>query len=315
VGADVNDANDAVIVTQLRFPALDGFDLGGICYRPRASAGAERAVVFSCGGGIRAAYYRRFASYLAEKGIPVLTYDYRGIGQSRPTHLRGFSATAEDWAEYDCGGAIAWLSARYPDAELIGIAHSVGTLLLGGAPNAGEISRFVLICSHTGYFGDYRPRYRLPMALLWHGVMPGLTRLLGYFPGRRLGLGEDLPSGIALQWAARRTPDLRLAGIREPERARASLARCKALSGPALVVSFTDDAFATEAGTRRLLSYYPRIRPLWTRIRPSDAGMRAVGHFGFFRSNARATLWPCVLAYLLRNPAEFGESLERIAVQ
>jgi len=311
----VNDVVDSVMVTQLRFPALDGFDLGGVCYRPRVAAGAERAVVFNCGGGIPASHYRRFASYLAKNGIPVLTYDYRGIGQSRPMHLRGFAATAEDWAEYDCGGAIAWLSARYPGAELVGIAHSVGTLLLGGAPNAGALSRLVLICSHTGYFGDYHPRYRLPMALLWHGVMPGLTRLLGYFPGRQLGLGEDLPSGIALQWARRRTPDLKLAGTRESERARAGLARCTTLRHPALVVSFTDDAFATEAGTRRLLSYYSQIRPVSMRISPSDAGMEAIGHFGFFHSNAHATLWPRVLAYLLHKNDEFGDSLERNAVQ
>ena len=173
----------------------------------------------------------------------------------------------------------------------------------------------MLICPHTGYVGDYRARYRLPMALLWHGVMPGLARLFGYFPGRRLGLGEDLPSGIALQWAARRTPDLRPAATREPERTRAGLARCNALRGCALLVSFTDDAFATEAGTRRLLSHYPKLRPAWMRISPSDAGMQAIGHFGFFRSNARSTLWPRVLAYLLHNSDELGKSLEGIAVQ
>ena len=310
----MNYVNDSVMVTQLRFPALDGFDLGAICYGPRTVAEAGCAVVFNCGGGIPATYYHRFASYLAENGIPVLTYDYRGIGQSRPTHLRGFTATAEDWSEYDCGGAIAWLAARYPDAELVGIAHSVGTLLLGGAPNASALSRLVFICSHTGYFGDYRPRYRLPMALLWHGVMPGLTRLFGYFPGRRLGLGADLPSGIALQWARRRTPDLRLAGSRESERALAGLARCAILRDRALVVSFTDDAFATEAGTRRLLSYYPQLRSRWMRISPAEAGLGAIGHFGFFQDKARATLWPRVLAYLLREKGGFGDSSDRNAV-
>jgi predicted alpha/beta hydrolase len=261
-------------------------------------------VVFNCGGGIPAAFYRRFARYLAESDIPVLTYDYRGIGESRPPSLRGFAATAEDWAEYDCGGAIAWLRVRYPKAELVGISHSVGTLLLGGAPNAGDLSRLVLLCPHTGYFGDYRPRYRLPMALLWHGVMPGLTRLFGYFPARRLGLGDDLPSGIALQWAARRSPDLRLGGIGDPVRARAALARCSELCCGALVLSFTDDAFATDAGTRRLLSYFPRLEAQHLRITPADAGMQGVGHFGFFRRNAQTTLWPRVLAYLLRKSSE-----------
>ena len=109
--------------------------------------------------GIPAAHYRRFAGYLAEGGVPVLTYDYRGIGKSKPLRLRGFAASVEDWAEFDCGGAIAWVRCRYPRAKLVGIAHSIGALLLGGAPNANELSHFVLVSSHTGYFGDYLPRY------------------------------------------------------------------------------------------------------------------------------------------------------------
>ena len=68
----------------------------------------RRVVVVHPGAGIAAAAYRRFAGFLAEAGIPVLTYDYRGIGASRPKALRGFRAAIEDWAEYDCGGAIAW---------------------------------------------------------------------------------------------------------------------------------------------------------------------------------------------------------------
>jgi len=311
----VQEASNTVVEARVRFPALDGYDLGGTFYRPDASVIADRAVVFNCGYGIPASYYGHFARYLAESGIPVLTYDYRGIGESRPSRLRGFAVTAEDWAEYDCGGAIAWLRVRYPKAELVGISHSFGTLLLGGAPNAGELSRFVLICSHTGYFGDYRPRYRLPMAVLWHGVMPGLTRLFGYFPARRLGLGDDLPSGIALQWAARRSPDLRLGGIGDPARARAGLVRCSELRGVALVLSFTDDAFATDAGTRRLLSYFPRLEAQHLRITPADAGMQGVGHFGFFRRKARSRLWPRVLAYLLRDSSERRAPLAGVALK
>src|ERR1044072_1541019 len=88
-------------------------------------------------------------------------------------------------------------------------AHSIGALLFGGAPNAAEQSRLVIISGHTAYYGDYDARYRLPMAVLWHGVMPVTTALLGYFPARRLGLGEDIPANVALRWAGRRSPERR----------------------------------------------------------------------------------------------------------
>lgn len=303
-------SGENVAESGLRFDALDGYELGGTIYGPRESEYKEIAVFINCGGGVPARFYRRFAHYLAEVGIPVLTYDYRGIGRSKPRRLRGFRACAEDWSEYDCGGAIRCLRDRFPTAELVGMAHSVGALLLGGAPNAYEISRFVLIGAHTGYYGDYQRRYRFPMAVLWHGVMPALTRTVGYFPASWLRLGDDIPGGIALQWAARRTPDLAITVAGDRARAREALERCGQLRGRALAMSFSDDAFATDAGTRRLLSFFPQLRAERVEIHPNDVGLPKIGHFGFFRQGARRALWPIVLAYLLHaanDPSQFTE--------
>ena len=286
--------------------ALDGYELGGYFYAGPAGDAAQRVAVVHCGAGIPAARYRRFAAFLAASGIPALVYDYRGIGLSRPRTLRGFDAAIEDWAEYDCGGAIAWLRGRYPDAEIVGIAHSIGALLVGGATNSGEQDRLVLVGGHTGYYGDYHPHYRVPMTAVWHALMPAITLVLGYFPARRLGLGEDIPARIALQWASRRTPDLRPKSI-GPGYARVQklLDRCAELQRPALVVSVSDDAFATEGGVKRLLSYYPRLFPLQrVAFTPADAGTRRIGHFGLFGRHAGAALWPRVLAQLEPSPNE-----------
>jgi predicted alpha/beta hydrolase len=248
--------------------------------------------------------YRRFATFLAEAGIPILTYDYRGIGASRPQSLRGFRAGTEDWAEYDCGAAIGWLRERFPSAEMVGIAHSIAALIIGGAHNSAEQARLVMIGGHTGYYRDYDSRYRLLMTALWHGFMPAVTLLAGYFPARRFGLGEDLPARMALQWAGRRTPDLRPAGTGPGlERVQALLDRCASLQRPALLVTISDDAFATAAGTKRLLSYYPRLFPLqYTEFTPADAGLRRIGHFGFFGRAVGAALWPRLLAQIEAKP-------------
>ena len=283
----------------LRIRALDGYELGAVLYALRSGAEPQRAAVLHGGAGIPAQRYLHFARFLARSGVPVLTYDYRGIGLSRPGALQGFQSVIEDWAEYDCSAAIGWLRERFPRAELVGIAHSVGALLFGGAHNAAEQARLILVGAHTGYYGDYHPLYRLPMAALWHGVMPVLTRLVGYFPARRLGLGEDIPAGIALQWASRRSSDVRPAGASPAdERVRRLLDRCAALERPALVLRFSDDAFATAAGMRRLLAYYPRLSPQYVLFTPADAGTRKIGHFGFFGRSAGLALWPQLLARL-----------------
>jgi len=284
----------------VRLRAHDGYELGGAWYAGDLPEEPAQVALLHCGAGIPALSYRRFARFLARHGIPTLTYDYRGIGLSRPARLRGFSASIEDWAFYDCAGGIAWLRDRYPRATIVGIAHSIGALLFGGAPNAAEQSRLVIISGHTAYYGDYDARYRLPMAVLWHGVMPVTTALLGYFPARRLGLGEDIPANVALRWAGRRSPELRPArDAPYYERFQVLLDRCAALQRPALLVSISDDAFATPAGTGRLMAYYPRVFPRrQLRFTPADAGVRSIGHFGFFTRRAGSALWPRVLAEL-----------------
>ena len=295
---------DSIDAASLTVRALDGYELGAYFYPGPAGAAATRVAVVHCGAGIPAARYRRFAAFLAASGVPALVYDYRGIGLSRPRALRGFRAAIEDWSEHDCGGAIAWLRSRYPDAEMVGIAHSIGALLVGGAPNSGEQDRLVLVGGHTGYYGDYHPRYRVPMTAVWHALMPAITLALGYFPARRLGLGEDLPAMIALQWGSRRSPDLRPRDI-GPGYARVQtlLDRCAELQRPATVVSVSDDAFATEGGVKRLLSYYPRLFPIQrVMYTPADAGTRRIGHFGLFGRHAGAALWPRLLAQLEPSP-------------
>lgn len=283
----------------VRLKTADGFEIGGLFYEARRSRSYRRAAILHCGGGIPARFYRHFADFLSEFGVPVLTYDYRGIGLSRPQRLRGFAAGIEDWIEHDSAAAIAWLRKRFPDDEIIGISHSIGSLALGGAPNAAEQDQLLLIAPHTGYIGDYAARYRLPMAVVWHAIMPILTSLLGYFPGSLLGLGSDLPARFAMQWAGRVSPRIRIGRAAVPRRRMQKLlGNCARLKRPALVVTITDDAFATPDGARRLLSHLPRLSSRHIVLSPADANTDWLGHFGFFSERRGHKLWPDVLASL-----------------
>lgn len=273
--------------TPVELTAADGFVLGATLFGPAPAPGIGRAVMLCPGGGVPAGVYRRFAGWLAARGLPVLTFDYRGIGRSRPARRQGFDASFEDWSDQDCAAAIAWLRRGYPDAALAGVAHSIGGLILAGAPGASQLERLLLIGVHTGYHGDYHPRWRLPMTAMWHGVMPALARVFGYFPGRALRIGEDLPATFARQWAGRRTPDF-AAGS---PRLTACIERCGELHGRALALTFTDDGFATAQGTRRVLQHLKGIGAEHRVIPPGDAGVKKIGHFGFFRPSAEQGLW------------------------
>jgi predicted alpha/beta hydrolase len=273
--------------TPVELTAPDGFVLGATLFGAAPDAQIRRAAVLCPGGGVPSRVYRRFAAWLAAGGMPVLTFDYRGIGRSRPANSRGCDASFEDWSDQDCAAAIAWLRKSYPQAELAGLAHSIGGLILAGAPGAAQIERFLLIGAHTAYHRDYHARWRLPMTVMWHGVMPALCGIFGYFPGAALRIGEDLPATFAMQWARRRTPDFAAGN----PRLAACIARGGELRGRALALTFTDDGFATAHGTRRVLQHLKGISAEHRVIAPRDAGMKKIGHFGFFRPSAEQALW------------------------
>lgn len=287
----------------LVIPASDGYPLSATLWARGDLPPPDRVVLVNAGAGIPARYYDRFAGWLADRGLPTLTYDYRGVGRSRPARLRGFEASVETWGSKDCAAALDSLAARYPAARLAVVGHSVGGLVTGLAPGGDRIERLALVGTHTGYWRDYAPRARLPMYALWHLAMPAVTAALGYFPGRAFGLPDDLPAGIARDWARRRRPEpwwylKRPDGTPDDVRIAEVIARFDRYRADALVVSIADDPFATAQATARIGALFRHCRLDERRVDPAALGLPRVGHFGFFRSRMRDALWPLVGDFL-----------------
>ena len=283
---------------RIELRARDGYPLFAAQFRHRGQHDPADVVVFNAGGGLASARYLNFVRFLAAEGFPTLVYDYRGVGRSRPRRLRGFVAGLEDWAEYDQVAAIDFLRTRHPRARIASVSHSIGGLVACTASNAGELEQMVFISPHTGYWGDYATAWKWPMTLMWHAVMPALSRAMGYFPGRLVGLGDDFPLRFALQWAGRRKAEFALdASTPEGARSRAALERAAALTAPCLAISISDDPFASETGVRRFLFTVPRAPVVRGEIDAKATVHGRVGHFGFF-SRRHAALWPMVTRFL-----------------
>ena len=288
---------------KLVVPAADGYPIAATLWAAGSADPPARYVVVNAGAGIPARYYDRFASWLADRGLPTLTYDYRGIGASAPPSLKDFRASVEDWGSKDYAAVADAMAGRYPGAKASVVGHSIGGFVTGLAPGGERLDRLVLVGAHTGYWRDYARRVRLPMFVTWHLAMPAVTRAVGYFPGRRFGLPEDLPAGVARDWSQRRRPEpwwnLRGAdGL--PDRARIAevVARFDAFRAETLVVSLADDPFATPEATARIAALFRNCAIRERTIDPRAAGLPRVGHFGFFRSRMRDALWPIVGDFL-----------------
>jgi predicted alpha/beta hydrolase len=296
-------ANASVAPNDFVLRATDNYPLAARLWADPALPSVSAVAVINAGAGIGLGYYNRFACFLAESGIPTLIYDYRGIGQSRPRVLRRFHASVEDWGSKDCAAALAWLAAQFPRARRVVIGHSVGGFVTGFVTNGPMIDRMLLIGAHTGYWRDYSARTRPAMYLVWHAMMPAVTRVIGYFPGRRLRLLEDLPAGVALEWANRRKPEFwwnRTTPDGAPDTLwkESALRRFYSIRARTLAVRFTDDAFATEKATERILGLYQNCRATKMVLSPAVVGGQKIGHFGFFRSRFRDSLWVRIADWL-----------------
>ncbi len=75
-------------------------------------------------------------------------------------------------------------------------------------------------------------------------------------------------------------------------------ARFDAYRADTRVVSLADDPFATEEATARIVGLFRNCRFDRCRVDPATIGVPKVGHFGFFRSRMRETLWPLVGDFL-----------------
>ena len=297
-------SSTAAEALDVSFCPQDNFPLAGRLWKLPLEPHPRYVALVNAGAGITSRYYDRFAAYLAANGVPTLVYDYRGIGRSRPQTLRGFSASVEDWGSKDCAAALSWLHNQFPEAKRIVVGHSIGGFVTGFVTNGALIDKMLLVGAHTGYWRDYAPAARPLMLLLWHALMPAITGLFGYFPGKRLRLLEDLPKGVALEWANRLKPEFwwnlkRVDGKPDTARIEGLVGRFAAIHSAILAVRFTDDPFATDQATRRILSLFANASPTPLVLGPKDAGGDKIGHFGFFDPRFRSSLWPLVVGALL----------------
>lgn len=283
--ADPGSEGAMIDVTPLEIPAVDGFALAATLYEPLGRARATVAIHPAT--AVLRRYYDPYARFLAGRGLRAVTFDYRGIGGSRRGALRGFAATMSDWARLDTDGVHAWLSAKHPRAPVLAVAHSFGGQALGMLEHRRRLRGAVLVAAQSGHWRHWRGRSRLTLWPFWHLAIPILTALFGYFPAQRLGISEDLPAGVAREWArwGRRRDYLLSEGGEERRRAYAGLAI------PMLAYSFPDDGYAPRAAVEALLGFYAGAGIEHRRPAPRDLGAAAVGHFGFFRERFRDTLW------------------------
>ncbi len=269
----------------ITIPAKDNYALAATIFR-----GGDAAVIINSATATPRHFYKAFAQFLVTQGYTVVTYDYRGIGDSAPPSLSGFDATMSEWGLLDMQGVVDWVSAELTPSHLFVIGHSFGGQAMGLLTHSDRIDGMVTASAQSGYWrlqgsGEVW-KTRLYVSLLF----PILTRLRGYFPWSWFGSAEDLPKGVALQWARWcRDPNYLLGDTSLP------LDRYQSFYAPILALSVDDDVWGTPRSVDAMMSAYPNVTR--RHIVPSDYGIESIGHFGLFRSKS-TPIWHELVAWL-----------------
>lgn len=278
-----------VIERDTVIPTDDGRELAGRWFEP--SSDPVGVVVVAPAMATPGRFYRSFATWLSEQGLRTLTFDLRGVDGSARGHVREESADMLRWAG-DAAAALRHARDSTDGLPISWVGHSLGGQVLPFVDHE-DLAGAVLVATGSGYWRLAPPRLRRTVPLLWYAVAPVTSRLLGYFPGRRLRMVGDLPAGVMLQWARWcRHPDYiasESAEVRE---------RFAAVRTPIVALAFTDDSMMSRGSLDSLLRWYRRTTPRVVESSPEELGTGPIGHFGLFRSGSRPLWDTLVLPHL-----------------
>lgn len=266
--------NDAVLHQPISIQCRDGRELSGYLFE-HATIAPRFTVLINGAIGVQQRFYQAVAQHLAANGALVLTYDYRGIGGSRLGDRRSETGTLSDWGRLDTVAAINVLLSTRPDLPACVLGHSAGGQLLGLAENVHAIRAVWCVGSQSGYWGHWPLQFRPLLVFLWFLLVPGLTKMVGGFPMRSLGLGtNDLPRLVALQWAQWCRKPTYLLNPSNPED-QEGFDRYR---GDLRLVCFSDDWMAPAKSVHALAGFYRNAN-----VDVSILQSRGLGHFGYFK--------------------------------
>ncbi len=268
----------------------DGYSLSGHFFKSE-QASRKLPVLLCPATGIVQQFYFKFCTWLSQQGHDVLVFDYRGIGQSLQGKVKHSDARIQDWGQLDIPAALDWLTlhANQPQAILLG--HSAGGQLTGLLPNYQKVAKVVAIAGSTGHVKGLKGKTKWLAPILFKGYMPLNIKVYGHANNKKIGWGEDLPKGVAMQWAQ---------WCSKPGYVANSLGKSITqhyhddICCPITVIHASDDEIATLANVADLLRLYPNAKTNSIYLQPKAQGFKHIGHMDMFRSSHQK-LWPLLL--------------------
>ncbi|GAB4181330.1 MAG: alpha/beta fold hydrolase [Wenzhouxiangellaceae bacterium] len=279
----------------VQIETADGVTLNAVVLEPKTAV-IKATIMLSSGTAIPKGLYLKYALYLAENGYVVALYDYRGIGDDTEALKSQAHYRMREWGSEDMPAVLDWLRARYPDYPSFILAHSMGGQLIGLMRNHAEVSGIYTISTSIGYWRDMSGLYKYFCMVVWFVLVPLLPRFFGYFPTKKIGLGENMATGVIAEWAQWcRNRDYFSHCLLEDD--SMTNINYEKITKDIYALGFTDDPIANRTTIPKMMRYYRNANVTIDIIDAQSVGMDSIGHHGFFSSKSKEKLWPKPLAW------------------
>lgn len=273
--------------------------LAATLYRPQAKLKA--AVMIAPATGIKQQFYHSFASYLAEQGFGVLTFDNEGIGDSLTCPLAKCDASLISWGRHDLPAVLQTLQDEFPDTSYHLIGHSAGGQLIGLMPNHDALTSVFNVACSSGRIKNMTMPYRAKAMFFMDAFIPVGNLALGYTPSDKMGMGEPLPRGVAAQW---REWCNGAGYIKTAFGKTIHTQYYDEVTTPALWLYFSDDDIANDKNVADMLRVFPNMAAEKRRVEPAEFGLDEIGHMKYFSRKLAAkapALWEMATTWLTQH--------------
>lgn len=217
---------------------------------------SKHVVLLAPALGIPAGFYKKLCAELARLGISTVCLEQRGNGESPYRPGDGSRFGLQEYLQQDLPAAMSYIDDTFmqgPAApELVLAGHSLGGHMMGlyAAQNPGKVTKLIRLACGFPYYGDFKGTASVFVRLLVL-ILPIVTKILGYFPGNRMGFGGREYRDLMLDWRVwAKDGRYLINGIDDLED---SLHK---LTGKVLSIAFEKDTMSSEAATNRGLSYF-----------------------------------------------------------
>lgn len=272
----------------------DGFELAATLYTPSK---VNAAIMIAPATGIKKSFYASFAKYLCENGFAVLTYDNRGIGQSKGTFDGASKPSLTNWGILDMTAVLEYLKNQFPSVSYHLIGHSAGGQLVGLMKNAQDLKSMFNFASSSGSLTNMTLPFKISASFFLNVFIPINNLLFGKTNSQWVGMGEPLPKGVAKEW---RKWCNGKGYVYVDLNSKIKNHLYNELDFDTFWVHATDDKIANYENVKDMVRVFSKINHTILTLSPADYGFKDIGHMKFF-SSKKSQLWPLALEWFNKN--------------